>query len=81
MAKTPRIPTPLSVRNYVYQRDNYRCQSCGHEDRETRLSIDHIIPLAKGGSNDLSNLQTLCLSCNRRKKHHIDRRFKRHFTD
>jgi 5-methylcytosine-specific restriction endonuclease McrA len=81
MPKTPRVPIPASVRDYVYRRDDYRCQSCGASVTETKLSIDHIIPLAIGGSNDLSNLQTLCLPCNQRKKHHLDPRFKRHFSD
>lgn len=79
MAKTPRIAIPTEVRKYVHQRDNYQCQSCGKPENSTQLSIDHIIPLALGGSNDISNLQTLCLSCNRRKKHHLDPRFRRYF--
>ena len=79
MAKTPRIPIPNSVRQYIYQRDNYQCQGCGQTQTETILNIDHIIPLAKGGSNDMSNLQTLCQTCNQNKKHHLDPRFKRHF--
>ena len=79
MAKTPRIPIPNSVRQYIYQRDNYQCQNCGQTQTETILNIDHIIPLAKGGSNDMSNLQTLCQTCNQNKKHHLDPRFKRHF--
>ncbi|MCT7949805.1 HNH endonuclease [Ancylothrix sp. C2] len=79
MNKTPRIPIPPEVRKYVYQRNNYQCQSCGKTHQETQLSIDHIIPLAKGGSNDVSNLQTLCLTCNQKKTHKIDPRFNRHF--
>ncbi|MGL5034334.1 MAG: HNH endonuclease [Microcystaceae cyanobacterium] len=79
MTRTPRIPIPNSVRNYVYQRDRHQCQGCGQTHLETQLNIDHIIPLAKGGSNDISNLQTLCQSCNQRKKHHLDPRFQRHF--
>ena len=80
MPKTPRIAIPPAVRSYVFERDNYQCQSCGKTNEQTELNIDHIIPLAKGGSNDISNLQTLCRSCNQKKKHHFDPRFKRRFT-
>jgi 5-methylcytosine-specific restriction enzyme A len=75
--KLPRINFPKEVREYVFQRDNYRCQSCEQSDK---LAIDHIIPLAKGGSNDISNLQTLCNSCNSQKKHYFDPRFDRRFS-
>jgi len=80
MEKTPRIPLPQSVRDYVFQRDQFRCQSCGRSPSEVSLQVDHIIPLAKGGSNDLSNLQTLCANCNGRKGANFDRRFRRHYT-
>ncbi|MGL4759389.1 MAG: HNH endonuclease, partial [Patescibacteria group bacterium] len=60
MTKTPRISLPQSVRKYVLERDNYQCQSCGQQNTETKLNIDHIISLAQGGSNDISNLQVLC---------------------
>lgn len=81
MPKTPRINIPPEVRKYVFQRDRLQCQSCGKTCQETTLNIDHIIPLATGGSNDISNLQTLCSQCNQRKKHHFDDRFKRNFSD
>ncbi|MDJ0616845.1 MAG: HNH endonuclease [Calothrix sp. MO_192.B10] len=79
MSKTPRISIPKSVREYVYQRDKYQCQSCGKTHTETQLTIDHIIPLARGGANDISNLQTLCFPCNRQKSDKSDRRFQRRF--
>jgi len=79
MPKTPRISIPLVVRTYVFDRDNSQCQSCGKTEAVAKLQIDHIIPLAQGGSNDISNLQTLCNTCNQRKKHHIDRRFRRNY--
>ncbi|WP_330203089.1 HNH endonuclease [Cyanobacterium sp. Dongsha4] len=78
--KTERINIPLSVKKYIYERDKFQCQSCGKKENETQLNIDHIIPLAKGGSNDLSNLQTLCYQCNQRKKANFDPRFRRYFT-
>lgn len=79
MSRTPRIRIPPAVRHYVLERDRHQCQSCGQTNRETTLEVDHIVPLAGGGSNDISNLQTLCHHCNRRKKHHFDSRFQRQY--
>ncbi|MDZ8078759.1 MAG: HNH endonuclease [Nostoc sp. DcaGUA01] len=79
MSKTPRIYIPPEVKKYVWQRDKYQCRSCGKTPLETNLSIDHIIPLARGGQNDISNLQTLCFTCNQKKTDRIDPRFRRHF--
>ncbi len=77
---TSRISIPPEVRAYVFQRDHYQCQSCGKMQTQTALQVDHIIPIANGGSNDLSNLQTLCRRCNQQKKHHFDQRFRRRFS-
>ncbi len=74
--KTPRVKLPAAVREYVLDRDRHSCQSCGISET---LTIDHIIPLNLGGSNDLSNLQTLCQSCNSSKRDRPDPRFQRHF--
>ncbi|MBD1837353.1 HNH endonuclease [Coleofasciculus sp. FACHB-501] len=79
MTKTPRIRIPPEVRKYVFQRDRCQCQSCGKTALEANLTIDHIIPLSRGGSNDISNLQTLCLPCNQRKTNHLAPRFRRYF--
>ena len=47
------------------KRDNYKCRICGASQEDgARLHVDHIIPIAKGGKSVMSNLQTLCESCN-----------------
>ena len=45
----------------------YTCKHCNKVFHISLLSIDHIIPITLGGSNDISNLQPLCLPCNKRK--------------
>lgn len=48
----------------VIERDGYKCVQC---DSKVRIELDHIVPLAKGGTNCLDNLQILCHDCNHRK--------------
>jgi 5-methylcytosine-specific restriction endonuclease McrA len=47
------------------ERYGNRCLSCGVTG--VVLEADHVVPLTKGGSDDISNIQPLCRSCNRRK--------------
>ena len=62
-----RQPIPRELRHKVFQRDGYRCRECGTSKNETSLEIDHIVPVSRGGTNDIDNLQTLCRECNRMK--------------
>lgn len=47
---------------------NFFCQICGYQFPLEKLTVDHIIPLNKGGGNNWENIQPLCLSCNCRKQ-------------
>lgn len=76
--KSPRIKIPPEVRQYILNRDNHKCQHCSSTQK---LEIDHIIPLVQGGTNDLSNLQTLCLTCNRQKHSNNDPKSQRRFLN
>lgn len=40
---------------------------CNHCGTDEKLTVDHIIPISKGGGDDLINLQCLCWNCNRLK--------------
>lgn len=55
------------IRLFVFQKDNYTCRACGFSNINNinkRLVIDHIVPVNKGGTDDVTNLQTLCAVCN-----------------
>ena len=63
---------PQSVREQVYRRDNYTCRKCGAKGGPqgtlgVQLHIDHIVPVAKGGTDEINNLQVLCAPCNAKK--------------
>lgn len=46
----------------------HRCPACGTRENEKMLTVDHIVPTIKGGTNDISNIQPLCATCNFRKQ-------------
>jgi len=62
-----RVKNEANYKKYVYVRDNYKCQYCGKECRNSDLTVDHVIPKSKGGSNSWTNLVTSCVACNNRK--------------
>lgn len=54
------------LRMEIFRRDGFRCTYCGVVGG--KLECDHVVPVSKGGTNELSNLTTSCRSCNRSKK-------------
>ncbi|HEX2913800.1 MAG TPA: HNH endonuclease [Chloroflexia bacterium] len=59
-----REPIGAKLRYDILTRDRYRCVKCGSTKEQSRLHVDHIIPVSQGGTNDPKNLQTLCEKCN-----------------
>jgi 5-methylcytosine-specific restriction endonuclease McrA len=48
----------------ILKAQNHRCAYCRSDLRKAKRHVDHIQPLARGGSNDRANLQYLCAPCN-----------------
>jgi hypothetical protein len=53
-----------AVAKSILQKYNFQCAKCGTAER---LQVDHIVPVAKGGRDEMANLQILCQPCNVRK--------------
>jgi 5-methylcytosine-specific restriction endonuclease McrA len=49
----------------LYESYGNTCPACG--DTEAVLEADHVVPLTKGGSDSINNIQPLCGSCNGKK--------------
>lgn len=62
-------------REEIFERDGYQCQIHRRRGQVKLVTLhgpmagvlDHIVPLAEGGSGDDSNLQTICQACDREK--------------
>ena len=68
----PQKPVRIKRKNFsskqradIYKKSNGICQLCGRKITFKDMSVDHIIPISKGGSNDINNTQAACLICNR----------------
>ncbi|MEX0775885.1 MAG: HNH endonuclease [Phycisphaeraceae bacterium] len=55
---------PKKIRFEVLKRDSFQCQYCGASAPNVLLQIDHVKPVANGGTNDILNLITSCTECN-----------------
>ena len=60
------------LRENLLSESNGRCKSCGTRLDYDSIRIDHVMPLAEGGSNLRGNLQALCEPCNQGKADYLD---------
>ena len=61
---------PITIQTYqqwIEMKIDNKCLACGKSEPEIKLTVDHIIPLSKGGKHIRNNIQPLCFSCNVRK--------------
>lgn len=52
------------LRFEILRRDNHLCRYCGATAPDVKLTVDHVVPTALGGSDEPSNLVTACADCN-----------------
>lgn len=55
------------TRSNVYARDGHACQYCGAAPGLEQLTLDHVVPVSRGGPSGWENVVTACGRCNRRK--------------
>jgi 5-methylcytosine-specific restriction endonuclease McrA len=83
-SRTMNVPAVIMLRDYwkptarvrfnrkwVFLRDNYKCQYCYLELRPNQCTIDHVVPISKGGKTTWHNVVTACYECNNSKGNDI----------
>lgn len=68
-------------RKIIYQRADGRCQLCGRKIEFNDMTVDHIIPISKGGSNDMDNTEATCFPCNQFKSNIFPEEFAHRITE
>lgn len=56
-------PMSKTARDAILKRDGYRCAYCPCDD-PVMMTVDHVVPLSKGGTHDPENLVCACTACN-----------------
>ncbi len=66
----PYRPIPYCRKN-ILLRDGFICQYCGQQFSADELTLDHVIPISRGGHDSWSNVVTACKRCNHKKGNHL----------
>lgn len=82
VSKSFRLPSVIRLKKYVrghrlamirfsrenvYRRDNYACQYCHKPFSARELTLDHVLPVSRGGRKNWHNVVAACKTCNQRK--------------
>lgn len=72
-ARAMRATGSFTPKEWLALKERYgnRCLICGRSEPEVKITPDHVVPLALGGSNSIGNIQPLCWGCNARKQARI----------
>ena len=62
------LRAPSFSRKNVFLRDGHQCQYCGSFPKGSKLTLDHVVPKAMGGSTTWTNCVTSCFRCNHKKE-------------
>lgn len=71
--KTKRIQIQKTTRQLVYEKCNGICGICHGPVLSDNYTIDHIVPISRGGKNEIENLRLACYDCNRNKGNRLDK--------
>ena len=70
-----------STRKMIYNAADGRCQLCGRKILYDEMTLDHIVPLAMNGADEVENLQCACRVCNAQKDAYLPDEFFERITD
>lgn len=69
-----RNTAPRFSKNNLYLRDMYCCAYCGSSVTKSTATMDHVLPISRGGKTRWDNIVTACAPCNSRKGNRVDMR-------
>jgi len=80
-----KVPAVIMMKQYIksksevrfsksnlYLRDQYKCLYCGNEFKRTHLTMDHVVPISRGGKTEWTNIVAACNPCNSTKGNRMD---------